>query len=353
MRTGWAEPNAEMLVLARQAKGFTQEELAQRLKVSAGLISKWEHGIAVPGPSHIDALVDVLGFPPSLFYRSERVRGTDSICFHHRKRKSMPAKLLDRVEANMHLAQLQMKRLLAELSIESAFSLMVLDPEEHGGPEGVARSLRTFWRLPRGPISNMVRVIEAAGGVVLLRRFGTPKLDGMSCWAKNTPPLFFVNADNPVERQRWTIAHELGHLTMHSVPPEEDPEVQAESFAREFLMPATETNPDLRRLTFQTLPALKQSWRVPMKEIITAAARRDALPTNKVKSLSVQYSRAGWNTREPFALSPERPSLAETAIRVHLTDHGYSTEELATISDLFPEDFVREYPLEGERLRAI
>jgi Zn-dependent peptidase ImmA (M78 family) len=255
----------------------------------------------------------------------------------------MPAKILARIEAEMHLAQLQVKQLLVDIEIESPYTLMTLDPDEYGGPQGVARAVRSFWRLPNGPVGNLVRVVEAAGAVVLLRHFGTRKLDGMSCWAKSTPPLFFLNSDEPAERQRWIIAHELGHLIMHSTPPDSDPEQQAEDFARELLLPTAETSVDLRKLTFQRLPALKQVWRVPMKELITAASRRAALPASKVKSLSVQYSRAGWNNREPYPISPEVPSLVDAAVRVHLDEHGYTTEELAAISDLLPDPFIREY----------
>ena len=69
----------------------------------------------------------------------------------------MPARLLDRVEGQMHLAQLQMKSLLADLSIESPFQLLTLDPAEEGGPSQVAIELRSYWRIPPGPISNLVQ----------------------------------------------------------------------------------------------------------------------------------------------------------------------------------------------------
>ncbi len=339
------EVNPEMIALARAARGMSQIELADCIGITNGLISRWEHGIAAPPPEKVAQLAKALHYPPSLFYRPEHVQGSDSVCFHHRKKKSMPARLLARIEAEMHLAQLQMKRLMDDLEIEAPYNLLTLDPAEHGGPAQVAVTLRAYWRLPSGPISNLVRIVESAGAVVLMRDFGTRKLDGMSCWAKHTPPLFFINDTFPVDRQRWTIAHELGHLVMHKTPPDDDQEEQAEEFAREFLMPSSETLPELRRLTFQRLPALKQIWRVPMKEITTAASRRQALPPSRIKSLGVQYSRARWHTAEPYELSAERPALATEAIRVHHSEHGYSTAELATAVDLFSDEFERNYGL--------
>lgn len=339
------EVNPEMVALARKARGMSQVELAGYIGVTNGLISRWEHGIAAPPPEKVEQLSKALRYPPSLFYRPEHVQGSDSVCFHHRKRKSMPARALAKIEAEMHLAQLQMKRLMDDLEIEAPYNFLTLDPAENGGPTQVAVALRTYWRLPAGPISNLVRVVESAGAVVLVRDFGTRKLDGMSCWAKHTPPLFFINAAFPVDRQRWTIAHELGHLVMHKTPPDDDQEEQAEEFAREFLIPSSEAMPDLRRLTFQRLPTLKQLWRVPMKEITTAASRRRALPPSRIKSLGVQYSRARWHSAEPYELSEEHPALAAEAIRVHLSEHGYKTEELATIVDLFTDEFEQDYGL--------
>lgn len=345
MKRDGREVNPEMVGLARKARGVSQVELAAAIRVNNGLISKWENGVVSPPPEKIERLADALGYPPSLFYRGEHVAGSDSVCFHHRKRKSMPQRLLERIEAEMHLAQLQVKRLLDDLDIEAVYSFLTLDPAESGGPARVAAELRAYWRLPPGPISNLVRVVESAGAVVLFRDFGTRKLDGLSCWSKHTPPLFFINAGMPTDRQRWAIAHELGHLVMHATPPDDDQEEQAEAFAREFLIPTADTAADLRQLTFQRLPALKQIWRVPMKEITTTASRRNVVPPNRIKSIAVQCSRAGWNTAEPFEITPEMPALAVQAIQVHLTDHAYTSEELAAVVDLLPDEFERDYGL--------
>lgn len=345
--------NAEMLVLARQARGLTLQELAERIGVSEGMVSKWEHEIAVPGLDNQESLASALHLPASFFRRPERVRGSDSICFHYKKRKTMPAKPLGRVEGRMHLAQLQVKSLLDDVKIEGSLEFHTLDPDEHGGPAGVAQTLRAFWRIPSGSIPNLFGTVEAAGAVVVLRSFGSRKLDGMSCWAKGTPPLFFLNSDLPIDRLRWTLAHELGHLTMHTRPPDDDPEDQAEEFAREFLLPMAETAGDLKRLTFQRLPALKQQWRVPMKEIITSATRRHLLPANKVKSISVQYSRAGWNSGEPFPIADENPGIVSEAVRVHLRHHGYTSAELAAVATMLLDEFEAEYGSTSEGTRRL
>lgn len=347
--------NEEMLSLAIDARGRTATELSALLKVSPGLVSKWLNGITTPPEDRVVEISEVLHYPVELFYRGERVRNTDSVCFHHRKRQSMPLRQLRRIQAEMHLAQLQMKWMLRDIEIDSPLEFHTLDVAERNGVAGAAAVLRSFWRAPVGPIQNLTALVESAGSVVITRPFGTTKLDGMSCWAKGTPPVFFLNAELPVDRQRWTLAHELGHLVMHATPPEGDPEREAEDFAQEFLLPSAVVNGELKRLTFQRLPAMKGEWRVPMREIIATAARRKLLPPSQIKSLAVQFSRAGWHGGEKYLIEPEEPQTTASTLDVHFNEHGYTTDELAMVVGLFPDEFAAHYRRgpEAPRLRVV
>ena len=345
-----------MIVLARQSRGRSQGELAQDLGISQGLISKVEHGAKAPTTALVNQLSVYLCYPTSFFYRPEHVRGTDSICFHHRKRSSMPVKLLVTTEGQMYVTQLQMKSLLEDLEIVATNQFITLDPDDYdSSPLTVAQMLRRLWKIPRGPISDLVQVIEGAGGVVVFRSFGTSKLDGMSCWPKNSPPLFFINADIPVDRARLTLAHELGHLVMHTHAPASDPEAEANDFALEFLAPGAEIAPDLRQLRIAQLPGLKAHWRISMSAIVMAAKKSGLLPENRIRSLFVQLTQYGYRTSEPFPLPLESPRVLRQAVHVHLREHRYSVEQLAALVDLQPDEFRTLYlPTEqSTRLRVL
>lgn len=347
-------PNSELLRIAREARGYTLETLGKAVGVSPGLISKVERDNIQAKDELVQAIADELRFPSRLFYRTEHVRGTDSPCIHHRKRKTMPAKVLNRIEAQMHLTQLQVKRLVEDLDIETEVTFATLDPDEYGGAAKVAQALRGYWRVPEGPIANLVAVLEAAAAVIVLREFGTSKLDGMSSWAKGFPPLFFINSHIPIDRMRWTLAHELGHLVMHHTMTSGDQEDEADRFALEFLAPEAELKPGLRNLSLARLPALKMHWGLSMIALIRATKTLDVLPPGKQKSLYVQLSRNGWRTHEPHPLPEETPSTLQRAMQVHLTEHEYSKDDLAMVVDLYPDEFSALYKLPDEtRLRAV
>jgi len=333
--------------LARQSRGLSQDALATKIGRTAGALSKMEHGIISTALPVAEEIASSLRYPIALFFRNERVRGTDSICFHHRKRQSMPVKLLTTVEAQMHMTQLQVSRLFEEVAAESPNQFLTLDPDEYeGSAERVAQILRSIWHLPRGPIRNLTQTLEAAGCIVVFRPFGTAKLDGMSCWARSAPPLFFINDASPTDRARWTLAHELGHLVMHATAPS-NPEAQADAFAAEFLAPALDSEGDFRGLQFGQLPGLKAKWRISMSAIIAIASRRGLISEARTKSLWVQMSRSGFRLREPFPLTPEPPELLNQALRVHQDEHEYSADELAKLMDLYPEEFKTLYGKSG------
>lgn len=98
-----------------------------------------------------------------------------------------------------------------------------------------------------GPMPDVLEAIEAPGGASVLLLELTEGIAGAYI-AKPNLPLIFVNGDQAVTRQRFTLAHEFGHFRMgHSTVVDEqaviggvarDPnEVSANAFAAEFLMP--------------------------------------------------------------------------------------------------------------------
>jgi Zn-dependent peptidase ImmA (M78 family) len=115
-----------------------------------------------------------------------------------------------------------------------------------------AREAREALGYPQtAPIPDILEAIEDRGGAHAAVLELTEGVAGAYI-AKLELPLVFVNGDQAITRQRFTLAHEFGHFRMgHSTVVDEhaviggvarDPnEVCANAFAAEFLMPREAT----------------------------------------------------------------------------------------------------------------
>jgi Zn-dependent peptidase ImmA (M78 family)/transcriptional regulator with XRE-family HTH domain len=334
--------NGEALLVARESRRRTQEDVARAAGVTQGLISKAQKGVASLGPREVRAIAAFLEYPESLFYRPGRIREVGSACLYHRKRKTLPKKVLQELDARMYIRNINVMSLFDGLDVEGDRIFQTLDLDEYGGSAAeIARALRAAWRVPDGPIPNLTALIESAGGVVLTEDFGHRKLFGMSCWTTRGHPLFFLNATTPTADLRWTMAHELGHLTMHHVA-STDPEGEADEFAGEFLAPAALFRHDVHRLTFDRLPSLKARWGLSMKGVIKRAATIGAIDRATATRLYKQHSARGYNTAEPYPVAAEPPSLVRGAIEAHLAD-DFTPEQVADVAMLLPREFYRDF----------
>lgn len=343
-----------MLAAAREARGLTQSQLAERAGVPQGTISKAEHGLVTLSEERLAALADALCFPLDLFEWDEEVYGFGSSAFYHRKQKSLPQTRLREIQATFNLTRMRAKRLARGLDIESKHRFQPLDLDDYGSPEEAARAVRAMWAVKMGPVTDACRLIENAGGVVVRADFATPKISAISQWVTGERPIFVTNTGNPADRERFTLAHEIAHVLLHSTP-NEDQESEADRFASELLMPAAEIGPQLARgIDLARAAQLKPYWRVSMSSIIRRARDLGHITDSRYKSLNVQMSQRGWLRREPVDIEPDHPRFLDQVIKAQLAS-GYTVEQLAKIAGLTAEEFTRLYlpPAPVRRLSAV
>ena len=182
--------NPDMLRLARDAREITQAQLAEMSGITQAFVSKLEHGLVTqPGEEAVGQLAAALKFPPEFFYQQERSIGFPH--FHYRKRAKLAAKPLARIGAIINIRRQHVAKLLRSYEFQVAKPIPQIDLDESGlTPEKIAERLREYWMLPRGPVPSVVELIESAGGIVILSRFGTNLLDGLSFRTEGMPPLF-------------------------------------------------------------------------------------------------------------------------------------------------------------------
>lgn len=342
----------EVLTTARRASGLTQGELAANAGVTQAALSRYENGLREPDDAHLQALASALGVTVRFLRHAGRARGAMAVDAHMRRRATAQPTVWKRLEARLNMYRMHSSLLAEEVAVRADNRVPTFDPIDTT-PSAAARMVRMQWGMPIGPVRQLVRWLESAGCLIIEEPFGTTRVDGMSQWI-DSQPIIYINADAPTDRKRLTIAHELGHLVLHSVEVVEDMEDQANEFAAEFLMPLEVIKPQIRSLKTPMLPDLKRQWGVSMAAIVERSYRAGFMTATNRTSIYKMFSARGWRTAEPFSdeLVPETPALANI-IRDALTERGLEAGEIAEIAGFASADDNRLFGPRSRSLRAV
>jgi Zn-dependent peptidase ImmA (M78 family)/transcriptional regulator with XRE-family HTH domain len=330
------------LTLARQNVGLKKTELAERIGKSAASITQFENGDARPSAAVLASLALALDFPLAFFMADANQWDDDvySTVAFFRSLRSTSLSDRQKAVANARIYYRLSRTLeqfvdLPEVNIPIVPQLDLNADREQ--IEAAAAAVRTAWKIPNGPIGNVVRLLEANGLLVLRSELESNKVDAFSKRFPGRPVVVLGDDKADAARSRFDAAHELGHLILHA---DEDPgnarlERQANQFASAFLMPASEIRTELSpRVDWQRLAQLKRFWGVSMAALLYRSRDLGVLSPTAYQRAVAKMSALGWRNAEPAPLArSESPVLLATAMRV-LEPDGYTLEQLGRDSRL-------------------
>jgi Zn-dependent peptidase ImmA (M78 family)/transcriptional regulator with XRE-family HTH domain len=311
--------NEDLLVAAREALGLTQAQLAARLTelagggqpVSQGYVSRAEKGALAVTGERLALFAEALQVTPGLLASEARIWSLGDGCLYHRHRRSTRASALRQLHAQVNMAHLHLARLAAAADRQPPG--LAWAPVQTGGadsPADVARRVRDWCGIGSGPVPSVTAVAEQVGALVVALPLGGREVDATSLHPPGGPPLFVVNSDAPPERQRFTLGHELGHVTC--LPDgDADPEEMAHRFSAELLAPASELYRDLKAtdITPARLLELKRKWLISAAALLYQAHDLAVIRESQYHRISAQISALGWRTSEPGPLPVEHPAV--------------------------------------------
>ncbi len=275
---------------------------------------------------------------------------------HYRKKVSVSTKLVNQAEAVMNIHRENLQILLRSVDL-GVYKLPNPSDVRNLKPEEVAQYLRSYWRIPKGPIENLTRLVESSGIIVIHIDFGTDEIDGRSMQSNTGVPIIFLNKKSSGDRQRLTLAHELGHVIMHLNSPyafQGDVEKEAFRFAAEFLMPKAEIYQYLTgNLKIDRLADLKRQWKVSMQSIVYWAKELEAITLNQSRYLWSQFNSLRIREHEPIPIAQESVFLVGEIIKLHIRDLDYSVQDLANMLCLLEEEFKEKYLNQNKTLQIL
>lgn len=338
----------QRITLVRELYGIRKSELSMRLGVSARTITCWELGLQAPSAGDVTALCRVFGVGPEFFEPQLDGLPVASGLPHFRSYRSGMQVAYRQAQAYVQVTQ-DLVRTLRDYVDFPVLNLpsMPTDPElaDSVMPMMAAQYVRRVWGLGSDPIAHVLRAVEDHGICVVFVPFEQASLDAHSVFSGELPLIVLNPTKGDYYRQRFDVAHELGHLVMH---PDAEPgnkviEAQADAFASELLAPSEVLHDELPTrmdgVGWLKLKELKERWGVSMKVLLDKAYALGRLTEEGYRAGLKSLSRNGWKLLELGAISGvEEPSLIPYALEL-LGDVGVGPEEVRERSRVPQEHF--------------
>lgn len=311
------------LRLTRLFHDLSLTELGDRVGVSKQFLSRVETGAERVSAQLENLLAEELNVLPEFFYHVDPNPIADEQC-HFRRQLTTKVALRQAARARGEM----LKRLVGVLDehVElPQYQVGEADPQSPETIELAAEKFRSIFGLGLGPLSNVTRIAENAGAVVMKIRGLAPEIDAVSFATKR--PLIALNGDGRSAcRERFGVAHELGHFSLHIgiLTGDRLTETQANRFASALLTPrstfASECRMAIRgtRLNWPGLSELKMRWGISKAAIIFRGRQLGVFSEDQARAGYVGLNRHGEAVQEDEdkLIANEEPEVITESLKV-------------------------------------
>jgi Zn-dependent peptidase ImmA (M78 family)/plasmid maintenance system antidote protein VapI len=337
--------NPNRIILAREARGLTQEELGNKIRLHKANISRLENGDTAISEEMLNALSDALCYPPQFFLLPGNILPVN---LSYRKKQNVPLKLISPIEAQINIIRHHAQFITRAMQKQQP-QLPLFSANEKDTPAKIASMLRRKWEVDTPVLTNLIKLVEQNGIIISSFDFGTERVDSRSILTDDKYPVIFLNKTLPGDRQRFSLAFELGHLVMHTftqVPHTRDINHEANLFAAELLMPAKEIIKDFKEgVTLPLLGELKLKWKVSMIALLYRADDLGVLTPNQKRYLIQQFNQQKIRRQEPPELNipAEQPQLMRRLLVQYMQKTKLGVTELCHLLAIQASDYLEYY----------
>ena len=344
------QASGKRLKLARRARGLTLRGLEAEINklVSAQAIGKYERGEMLPSSDvamalarTLDVTVGYLLSPFEIALNNVEFRKATSTTKSDRAK--VERTVLDHVERYLEIEEiLRISNARWDAPKESPYPVDALDDAETA-----AKKVRKAWNLGGDPISNMTALLERHGIKILT--LDLPKsVDGLTCDVerpgKESVPVVVCRSRMATELQRFTLAHELGHMLL-DLRKGIIKEQACDRFARALLAPRKEVLDEVgqRRHAFgyTELVDVKKIFGVGAYTLITRFHDLKIIETKMMLNIMNGMGRE-WKTSEPRPVNRKEPTFRFQRLCYRaLAEDGISIVKAAELLDT-PVNLIRD-----------
>lgn len=343
--------NPQKITEARLSRGYNMAETAALAGVTRQAMHRYEQGLSVPSEKVLGILSEKLEFPISFFFNTISLEATSGTTFF-RSMKTTESKYRTMIDIRcdwVGMIYLYLKELLnlPQVNLPQTELLLRGDVEALSAEaiEECALLLRRHWKLDEHPIGNLTDLMEHNGIFVFNTQIDNYKLDACHKMIAGRPLVSVTQQKESCCRMRFSLAHELGHMLLHSYITAEDLgdkdilrriENEANRFASALLLPRDAFLEDVCSSDLNFLLILKRKWKVSVGAIIYRCKDLGIFSEDQITILNRQLSYKRWRTHEPYddSIPLEQPRLLMTALKVLFDNNVVTKAEFVSTFDL-------------------
>jgi len=345
---------AERFKSARLMNGFSLQDLANALdtQLSRQALHRYEKGKVIPDIEKINILSKALNVSPDYFFRSTEVELGE---IEYRKLSKMPQKEAAVIKEKTREYLSRYLELEEILGLANKFDNHLSNFEAVSSYEQVnnaAELLREKWGLGKGPIFNMVELLEDKN-IKVVKLDVDEDFDGLQTFVNETIPVVAYNLKkaNKPDRIRFTLLHELAHLLLKfGDVTEKQKEILCHQFAGAMLLPEETIKVELgehrNKLSTLELANIKKQYGISMQAIVMRAKDCHIINEHYTKQFFFIFKQMNWKVDEPYDYAGvEESNRFEQLLFRALIEDQISISKAASLNNQTLADFKKQHQM--------
>lgn len=343
---------AERFKSARLMNGFSLQDLADVLdnKLSRQALHRYEKGEVIPDTEKINLLSKALKVSTDYFFRTTKVELSN---VEYRKLSKMPQK--DAAIINEKTKEYLSRYLELEeiIGLQNAFEHPLKDfpiVTKYEQVNNAANILRHKWELGKGPIFNIVELLEDKN-IKVVKLDVAEDFDGLQTFVNGNIPVvaYNVRKANKPDRIRFTLLHELAHLLLKFGDiTEKEKETLCHQFSGAMLLPEETIKAELgahrNKLSTLELGNIKKQYGISMQAIVMRARACGIINDHYTKQFFFFMKQMNWRVDEPveYEGAEESNRFKQLLFRALIEDQ-ISMSKAASLSNQSLAEFKKEH----------
>lgn len=332
----------------RLLRNLSLREVSEKLNISATAVNKYEKGIIIPDSKRIIEFADIYNVKTIQILKAYENPNMKFTFF--RKSRNLSGKKLELLESiisdnvSKYLEVIEMNNINNNFNKVKEYSCVNLEDAEKA-----ADDFRDYIGISkRQPLSDLTNILENLGIVIInidddAGNFN--EFDGLSEIVNNIPFIVLLNNTKDGARQRFTIAHELGHLVLKFKNNKLDEERLCNRFASSLLMPKeavfNEIGTTRSSVSIFELKAFKEEYKVSYSATIYRLKELNIISEYLYKNLNA-YLRKNINKDDFVSIPSEVSNLFKRLVYKLESNDIISTTKACELLGVTTYEFKRE-----------